>query len=480
MRLCIFAVADQIELKNKSEAIFRKLNHTVEFLTSDKLQASLKESRRDSRRIVFLLWSRLDDDKKDLISRILQTEKHVSIILYVLPEELKSDVYSCVKNVDYLDVLPVTYGSVTVAIDTIKRKIQIDCDISNGENQLKYLKTAHQVFVSAGRFMASSLLVENVLTGIMEAVGSLLRAEAWSVALQDEHTDDLVFRAARGIAQENITGAKVPCDRSIIGWVFKHGKPLIVPDTSKDQRHFKAFDKSSGFTSKSILCMPLKTKDKTLGAIEFINKVGSQFASQDIDRIQVILDLAAITLENATMFETLNVLVERDELTGLFNQDSLVKRLEKLIESAGANKCVFGYIFLDLDYLKRVNDRYGHLSGRAVLREVGQLLDEILDEGALKGRYGGDEFWVIIPGADEAVTMQIAEHIRTSIENKVFLTQQGLNIRLTASLGVVIFPKHADTFDKMAYLADKALFMAKNKNRNNVVCAMDVIQSESL
>ncbi len=473
MEFHIYLVNDQRNHGCDINAIFNKLN-TCDIKVQEHSGLD-NESIDFPNSIVCMICTQMTQAKADQLLRIKQQNKSVSIILFTSLEDLDKDTFLCSDKADYLEMLPLTSDKMISALEFVMQKKQVENRLLDVNSKLQDITSAYQVFVSAGRFMASSLLVQDVLTRIMEAVGSLLHAEAWSVAIQDEQTDELVFRAAHGVAKEQIIGAKVPRDKSIIGWVFDKGKPLIVKDTSKDRRHFKAFDRTSGFLSKSILCMPLKTKDKTIGAIEFINKVDSEFAAQDIDRVQVILDLAAITLENAKIFETLNALVEIDELTGLYNQESLVKRLEKLIELSRQRKEVFGYIFLDIDFLKKVNDKYGHLSGRAVLREVGQLLSQQINTEALIGRYGGDEFWVVLPGADETDTMKIAEKIRKTIEKRVFLKTQDLQIRLTASLGVVIYPNHADSFDEMAYLADKALFKAKQRNRNNVVCALDVM-----
>ncbi|MGB3975710.1 MAG: sensor domain-containing diguanylate cyclase [bacterium] len=400
----------------------------------------------------------------------------IPILAFFPPEELRPEYWSRLKLLDSVAALPLEPFKIQEAMERVRDRNNVCRKLKQMGMELAHLISARQVFVTSGRYMTSSLEVDKVLTGIMDAVGSLLKSEAWSVALRDMQTGDLVFRAAQGGVAEQVKGLRIPRGKGIIGWVCENAEPLIVPDTSKDHRHFKAVDRSSGFRSHSILCMPLKTKENNLGAIEFINKVGSQFASQDMDRVRVILDLAAIALENAIMFEKLSAISERDELTGLYNQRTLVKRLERCIETAKQQQSVFGYIFLDLDHLKLVNDRFGHLRGRAVIKEVGSLLQSILKPDAIVGRYGGDEFWVILPGADKPDTMDIAENIRKAIESHVFLKDQGLGLRLTASLGVVVFPSHADSFDKMAQLADEALFMAKKQNRNKVICALDTIQ----
>ncbi|MBN1295519.1 sensor domain-containing diguanylate cyclase [bacterium] len=404
----------------------------------------------------------------------------IPILAFFPPEELGHDQWMQLVNLDGVSVLPLDSVSVKDLIRLASERRDLEARHTLLTEQIDEFRSVYHLFLSAGRAMASSLQVDRVLTRIMRAAGELLHSEAWSVAIRDDETGDLVFRSAQGEAADQVIGVRVPDGTGIIGWVSRSGEPLIVPDTSQDQRHFKGLDDRSGFTSRSILCMPLKTKERSLGAIEFINKVGSQFSPQDMERVRILLDLAAVSLDNAMMFERLKAITERDELSGLYNQQALMHRLEDLILQCQQDGTTFGYIFLDLDYLKQVNDRYGHLRGRAVIQEVGYLLQSLLDPAAIIGRYGGDEFWVILRGADKPVTLSTAETIRQAIATHVFLEKEDLNIRLTASLGVVVFPQHARTFDTLTQLADEALFLAKKQNRNRVICALDTLPAEGL
>jgi len=404
----------------------------------------------------------------------------VPILSFFPKEELSYDQWSLLERLDGIAVLPLDSVSVMDILKLASDHQRSLIKIRRQDSRLKHLNAAYQVFVSVGRTVASSLDVNRVLTRVMKAAGDLLQSEAWSVALKENETGDLIFRAAQGEASDQIIGLRVPKGKGIIGFVSENGEPLIVPDTSKDHRHFKAVDDTSGFSSKSILCMPLKTKEKILGSIEFINKLGSQFSSDDMERVQVLLDLAAVSLDNAMMFESLTAITETDELSGLFNQKALMRQLEELIDESRLSNNTFGYIFLDLDHLKEVNDKFGHLRGRAVIQEVGMLLKANLSSSAIIGRYGGDEFWVILPSADKIESMTVAEDIRRMIAEHVFLEKQSLNIRLTASIGVVVFPQHARSYDQLAQLADEALFMAKSRNRNRVICALDTLPPEGL
>ncbi len=348
---------------------------------------------------------------------------------------------------------------------------EFESQIRSLRHKIGNVEKEFEVFLKVGRTIASSLEFNEVLRSIMNITGRLLESEAWSVALLDPETDEMVFEAAKGSAGVQVKGMRIPRGKGIIGWVAEHGETLIVADTDKDQRHFKVVDQNVGFQSRSILCMPLKARGKVLGAIEFINKLDSQFTLSDTEHVQVFVDLAAVSLENALLYRRVAELSERDELTGLFNQKTLVKRLGQELEIATRNDRSLAYIFLDLDFFKRINDRLGHLMGRETLREVGELLRETAEGKEILGRYGGDEFWVIMPDTEREEALAAAEKIRKSIEGHVFLKRYNQEISLTASVGVAMFPDHALTFDDLARMADQALYQAKQEDRNKVILA---------
>lgn len=358
-------------------------------------------------------------------------------------------------------------------IDIASSEILLERKVRQTRLKIDQLDQEFEVFLKVGRAISSTLELKQVLTAIMNITGRLLESEAWSLALINSETGDLVFESAQGEHGQKVRGMRVPIGKGIIGWVAEHGEPLIVDDASKDERHYKQVDAHVGFESRSILCLPLKSKGQTLGAIEFINKKGkSGFSSEDIKKVQVFVDLASVSIENALYYRKVAQLCERDELSGLYNQRTLVKLLSQELEHAAATGGTLAYLFLDLDYFKRVNDRYGHLIGRQTLHELGQILSKLATGSSIIGRYGGDEFWVIIPGATRENAMELAERIRAAIEEHVFLHSAGLNIRLTASVGVALYPDQALTFDDLARMADHALYQAKQQNRNRVVCAI--------
>lgn len=168
---------------------------------------------------------------------------------------------------------------------------------------------------------------------------------------------------------------------------------------------------------------------------------------------------------------TLKGLTFTDDLTGLYNQRYLEVILDRELSLAKRNDVQFSVLFLDMDHFKNVNDTHGHLIGSRLLYEVGQEIKRTLRESDVTFRYGGDEFLIILAhtGLDDAVV--VAERIRLQVEKKRFLAREGLDIRLTASIGVASVPDHATTKQQILKAADEALYGVKKAVRNRVIAA---------
>ena len=160
-----------------------------------------------------------------------------------------------------------------------------------------------------------------------------------------------------------------------------------------------------------------------------------------------------------------------DELTGLYNIRYLEIILDRELSLAKRNETTFSVLFLDLDHFKNVNDSHGHLIGSRLLYEVGVEIKKTLRESDITFRYGGDEFVMILShtGLDDAIF--VAERVRVQIEKKRFLVKDGLEIRLTASIGVANVPLHAESKQDILRSADEALYGVKKAVRNKVIAA---------
>ena len=177
---------------------------------------------------------------------------------------------------------------------------------------------------------------------------------------------------------------------------------------------------------------------------------------------------ATIAIENARNFRRVQELTITDEHTGCFNARHLRAQLEQEVRRSQRFHHPLSLVFLDLDHFKNVNDTYGHLVGSALLKEVGELLVASSRQLDLVFRYGGDEFSLMLVETDPDGAMTIARRIRDAFRSRRFMQSHGLEIRLTASLGVATFPDHARSATDLIRAADFAMYASKAQGRDDV------------
>jgi len=165
-------------------------------------------------------------------------------------------------------------------------------------------------------------------------------------------------------------------------------------------------------------------------------------------------------------------LAMRDELTGLFNRRSVLESLTHHAAIAQRSRLPMSLLMLDVDHFKRVNDNHGHLSGDRVLRELAQTLMTRTREQDVLGRYGGEEFLVILPDTDLDGARQMAEALRKVVEATPFHAEDGQSLPITVSLGVSTLDLASEQRgNALIGLADQALYKAKQNGRNRVEVA---------
>ena len=153
----------------------------------------------------------------------------------------------------------------------------------------------------------STLDTREVLERALESAVQLLHAEASSVFLRDPVTEELVFYAITGEKKSVLEGVRIPRGQGIVGWVVENRQPLFVPDASKDSRFFNTVDKKFGFQTHTLMCVPLITKERVLGALEVVNcKDGGHFSEEDIPFLDTLGNHVATALDNALLYRELS------------------------------------------------------------------------------------------------------------------------------------------------------------------------------
>ncbi|MBI5054515.1 MAG: diguanylate cyclase [Chloroflexi bacterium] len=211
--------------------------------------------------------------------------------------------------------------------------------------------------------------------------------------------------------------------------------------------------------------LPLIINDQVSGVLMLW---GENLLESDMPAISIFASQVAITLENARLYAEVQQLAITDVLLEIYNRRGLFSLGAREIERAQRTRRPLSAVILDLDFFKRVNDTYGHASGDEVLHEVAQRCRSNIRGIDLIGRYGGEEFAVLLPETDLPAAHIIAERLRTAVANTPIATQRGGGITLTISLGVAALTASTPDLATLLRHADEALYVAKRRGRNRV------------
>jgi HD-GYP domain-containing protein (c-di-GMP phosphodiesterase class II) len=245
--------------------------------------------------------------------------------------------------------------------------------------QLEHLVDASLVF-------SSTLDISELLNLIMQVAEKTVEAEASSVFRIDEEKNELYFLTARGAKGKEAKDIRVPMGKGIVGWVAKHGKPLLVADVTKDKRFYRGVDKKTQFTTRSILAVPLFIKNKIMGVAEVLNKKGNRhFTPDDQELFEALGSQIAVAIENASLYQALDKLF-------MSSITSIVEAIDaKDPYTKGHSVRVVEYSMLIGEALKLEKEPLKTLEVSAILHDVGKIgiPDEILRK---PGRLTDEEY----------------------------------------------------------------------------------------
>ncbi len=224
-------------------------------------------------------------------------------------------------------------------------------------------------------------------------------------------------------------------------------------------------------TPYGYVCIPMMAQSEAIGVLH-LTQPDNVNMTESKQRMAVMMsEQIGMALSNLRLHETLRSQSIRDPLTGLFNRRFMEESLELEIRRASRNQRPLGMIMLDLDYFKYFNDNFGHEAGDLLLKELGELLRSNIRGEDIACRYGGEEFTLILPEGTNTVIRQRAEFYMDAIQ-RLDVHYRGRPLgRITASMGVAIFPDHGRTGKALIEAADKALYRSKSAGRDRVTMA---------
>ncbi|HXW89308.1 MAG TPA: sensor domain-containing diguanylate cyclase [Terriglobales bacterium] len=324
------------------------------------------------------------------------------------------------------------------------------------------------IFHDVAKALTSSLDRDSILQTIMEKMAEYFQPDTWSLLLVDQDQEEMYFAIAVGTAAEVLKNVRLKVGEGVAGYVAQHGERVIVPDVYSDPRFAKRIDEMTRWETRSIVCFPLRAKERVLGVLQLLNVDMEHFGDQEIFFLQSLCDYAAIAIENARAVEKIQELTITDDCTGLFNARHLYKTLETEVYRSARFGYEFTILFIDLDHFKYVNDTHGHLIGSKLLAEVGYLVKAQLRLIDYAFRYGGDEFVVLLPQTGKDASLVVAKRLRDNFRTGRFCRAEGLNLNVRASIGLASYPQDAKTPQDIIRQADEMMYLVKNTTRDNI------------
>lgn len=252
-------------------------------------------------------------------------------------------------------------------------------------------------------------------------------------------------------------------------WVMKHGQSLLVEEVGKDFRFPEAAGAGLGRPLGSVLGVPLVTEHRVLGVLRLESDRKQGLTPEDLRLASIMGDLAALAVENSTLYSQMAHLAMTDDLTELLVKAHFLKRLEEAIGAARKRGEPVTVLLIDIDHFKGYNDRFGHSAGDKLLRQVGRLLTGAMHPGEGAARFGGEEFSCLLAGASLETGFRRAEEIRIKMEATPVELRREMT-RATLSVGVASFPQDGLDRDAVLKAADRRLYRSKQLGRNQV-CA---------
>ena len=323
------------------------------------------------------------------------------------------------------------------------------------------------VFHELARSLTSTLDLASILRTILEYMERFIEADLWALLMVDPQRQELYYASAEGGEDPRFADMRVKVGEGLAGWVAKNGETLIIPEAAADPRMAGAAQ-GQRFVVRSAIGLPIRGRKGTHGVLEIFNPHLDKHSDYTIAFLHILVDYAAIAIENAQDVARVQQLTITDDVTGLFNARHLYAVLDRELEAARNNAKSLSLVFLDLDRFKQVNDAHGHLIGSELLGRVGKRIQDLCRSTDLCFRYGGDEFVILMPATTREEALRMARAIHASLACSVFPLEKGLKLSIGASAGVAAYPGDGKTVHAILGAADKRMYKVKSTGRGRV------------
>jgi len=337
-------------------------------------------------------------------------------------------------------------------------------------NNLKDQADRLAVLYEIGKAITSTLETSDLLELIYKQLSQIISCDAYfvSIYLPEEHMLDIRILIDQ---VKRYPPVKVNASEGFSSWIVKNRVPLLIQDLRKEINTIpvKPIMIGDKKLTRSWLGVPMQTDNDLIVLLAVASYQPNVFDEMDQLLLEQIAQQAVLSIQNARIHEEVSRQAKLDSLTGVFNHNHFIERLYKDTESALTTPNPLSLIMLDIDHFKLYNDTYGHVVGDQVLKLTVQAIQSHIKKTDSVGRWGGEEFGVILPNTTISQAKMVTDRIRHTLSELPLFNVEGKTIpKPTISQGIGTLPDHTSDADELVIIADRALYLAKERGRDQV------------
>ena len=327
--------------------------------------------------------------------------------------------------------------------------------------------------MEAGKELTSCVQFDQVLRVLVKKLDDFLKPDNWALLLVNEDEKELHYELAVGNDSKMFSDQRVKLGEGVSGYVAQRGEPVVVTNALKDAR----FSGRTLWESKaqSIVAIPLRVQDRSLGVLELFNSVGANgFPQSDLSLLESLADFTAIALENARHVMKVHSWSITDERTGLYNSLHLDFILDTEIYRSQRYGYEFSLVHISLTELNEPNDLAKSLNYQSFTRLLSEIGQAMKAHGRLIDfafRCAEGDIMFLLPQTTKESCCNVARRLHKLIRETPWLQREGLNIRLTASIGLASYPADSRTKEGLLQAAQEAVYLVKNARHDGVAAA---------
>ncbi len=352
---------------------------------------------------------------------------------------------------------------------------------SHSEREASFYKLLYdktELLASIGKEIISTLDENIILKVIAEKIHKFMKVDSFSIALYDETTNEIIYKYIdeNGMILQR-EPFRVDKQDTFAGYCIRNKRDVIIGNYYNEYKNYLEIDDATGHPDinrhekmyMSYLYTPMVLKDKVVGLMTVQAYAEGAYTQNELSTLKILSNYVSIALDNSNTYKNMERIAIYDNLTGLYSRREILKIGENSLNIFKKTGQKMTVAMIDIDRFKVINDTYGHVEGDKVLRSLAELISQNIRRTDFAGRYGGEEFLLVLTNTSADGAKILTEKIRKLVANKKIMLHKNAKINITISIGLYEVQKNDKYFIACVKKADDAMYRAKDLSRNCVV-----------